>query len=67
MVLCGLEQSLSSYRLRLKPLETCDQHVLQLFPRCDSSWPERGVPGLGNASKCHDKSLSHDNCISTIR
>jgi hypothetical protein len=29
MILCALEQSLSGYRLCLKPLETCDQHVLQ--------------------------------------
>ena len=28
----ALEQSLSSNRLRLKPLETGDQHVLQLLP-----------------------------------
>jgi hypothetical protein len=32
VVLRALEQSLSSNRLRLKPLETCDQHVLQLLP-----------------------------------
>jgi hypothetical protein len=31
-VLRALEQSLSSNRLRLKPLETGDQHVLQLLP-----------------------------------
>jgi hypothetical protein len=31
-ILCALEQSLSSNRLRLKPLETGDQHVLQLLP-----------------------------------
>jgi hypothetical protein len=32
VVLRALEQSLSSNRLRLKPLETSDQHVLQLLP-----------------------------------
>jgi hypothetical protein len=31
VVLRALEQSLSSNRLRLKPLETCDQHILQLL------------------------------------
>ena len=32
VILRALEQSLSSNRLRLKPLETSDQHVLQLLP-----------------------------------
>jgi hypothetical protein len=32
VVLRALEQNLSSDRLRLKPLETSDQHVLQLLP-----------------------------------
>ena len=32
VVLRALEQSLSSNRLGLKPLETGDQHVLQLLP-----------------------------------
>jgi hypothetical protein len=32
MILRALEQSLSNNRLRLKPLETGDQHVLQLVP-----------------------------------
>jgi hypothetical protein len=32
VVLHALEQSLNSNRLRLKPLETGDQHVLQLLP-----------------------------------
>jgi hypothetical protein len=31
VVLRALEQSLSSNRLRLKPLETVDQHILQLL------------------------------------
>jgi hypothetical protein len=32
VILRALEQSLSSNRLRLKPLETGDQHILQLLP-----------------------------------
>ena len=32
VILRALEQSLSSNRLRLEPLETSDQHVLQLLP-----------------------------------
>jgi hypothetical protein len=32
MVLCALEQGLSSDRLRLKPLETGNQHVFKLLP-----------------------------------
>jgi hypothetical protein len=32
VILRALEQSLSSNRLRLKPLEIGDQHVLQLLP-----------------------------------
>jgi hypothetical protein len=32
VILCALEQSLSGNRFRLKPLETGDQHVLQLLP-----------------------------------
>jgi hypothetical protein len=32
VILRALEQNLSSNRLRLKPLETGDQHVLQLLP-----------------------------------
>jgi hypothetical protein len=32
VILRALEQSLSSNRLRLEPLETGDQHVLQLLP-----------------------------------
>jgi hypothetical protein len=32
MVLCTLEQGLSSDWLRLKPLKTSDQHVLKLLP-----------------------------------
>jgi hypothetical protein len=66
MVLCALEQSLSNYQLHLKPLETCDQHVLQLLPRYNCAWPERRVPGLRNTPDCHDEGLGHDNCIATI-
>jgi hypothetical protein len=32
VILRALEQSLSGNRLRMKPLETGDQHVLQLLP-----------------------------------
>jgi hypothetical protein len=32
VILSALEQSLSSDRLRLKPLEAGDEHVLQLLP-----------------------------------
>jgi hypothetical protein len=32
VILRALEQSLSGNRLRLKPMETGDQHVLQLLP-----------------------------------
>jgi hypothetical protein len=32
VILGALEQSLSGDRLRLKPLETGDQHILQLLP-----------------------------------
>jgi hypothetical protein len=46
VVLRALEQSLSSNWLRLKPLKTGDQHVLQLLPRCDCSRPKGGVPGF---------------------
>jgi hypothetical protein len=35
MVLCALEQSLSTDWLRLKPLKASDQHVLELLPRRD--------------------------------
>jgi hypothetical protein len=66
MVLCALEQGLSSYQLRLEPLEAYDQHVLQFLPRCNCSWPERGVPGLSNSPDCHDKGFGHDSRIATI-
>jgi hypothetical protein len=66
VVLRGLEQSLSSNRLRLKPLKTGDQHVLQLLPRCDCSRPKGGVPGLCNIIDCHDKGFHHDCSIAPI-
>jgi hypothetical protein len=66
MVLCALEQSLSSYQLCLKPLKTCDQHVLQFLQRCNYSWPNRGVPSLSNTPDRHDKGLGHDSRISTV-
>jgi hypothetical protein len=55
VVLRALEQSLNSNQLRLKPLETGDQHVLQLLPRYDCSWPKGGVLGLCNILDYHDE------------
>jgi hypothetical protein len=66
VVLRALEQSLSSNRLRLVPLETGDQHVLQLLLRCDCSWPERGVLGLCDILGCHDERFRHDCSIAPI-
>jgi hypothetical protein len=66
VVLRALEQSLSSIRLRLEPLETSDQHVLQLLPGCDCSWPERGVPGLCDILDRHDERFRHDCSVAPI-
>jgi hypothetical protein len=66
MVLCALEQGLSSYRLRLKPLKTCDQHALQFLTRCKFSLPDIGVLSLSNTPDRHDEGLGHDRCIATI-
>jgi hypothetical protein len=63
VILCALEQSLSSNRLRLKPLKTDDQHVLKLLLRCDCSRPKGGVPGLCNILDCHDERFRHDCSI----
>jgi hypothetical protein len=67
MVLRALKQSLCSNRLRLKPLETSDQHVLHLRPWSNCSWPKRGVPSLGNILDCHDEGFRHDYGIASIR
>jgi hypothetical protein len=66
MILSALEQSLSSDRLRLEPLEAGDEHVLQLLPRCNCSWTKRRVPGLCNIFDCHDEGFRHDYSIATI-
>ena len=66
MVLCALEQCLSSYRLCLKPLKTCDQHVLQFLPSYNCSWLERGIPSLSNTPDRHDEVFGHDSHVATI-
>jgi hypothetical protein len=40
MVLCALEQGLSSDWLHLETLEACDQHVLQLLLGGHYPWPK---------------------------
>jgi hypothetical protein len=67
MVLRALEQSLSYDWLRLKSLETGNQHVLELLPRRDCPWPKRGIPCLGYVPDCHDEGLRHDYSIAPIR
>jgi hypothetical protein len=66
MVLCALEQGLSSDWLRLKPLKAGDQHVLELLPRRDYPWPERRVPCLGHTSNCHNEGLCHDSSNASV-
>jgi hypothetical protein len=66
MVLCALEQGLSSDWIRLKPLKTGDQHVLKLLPRRDCPWPGRRVPCMGYTSDCHDEGLCHDSSIASV-
>jgi hypothetical protein len=66
MVLRALEQGLSCYWLRLKALETDNQHVLELLPRRDCPWPKGRVPCLGYIPDCHDKGLCHDSCIASV-
>jgi hypothetical protein len=66
MVLRALEQGLSCDWLRLKALETGDQHVLELLPRCDCPWPKRRIPCLGHVPDCHDEGLCHDSCIASV-
>jgi hypothetical protein len=67
MVLRALEQSLSYVWLHLKALEIGNQHVLELLPRRDSSWPKIRIPCLGYVSDCHDKGLHHDCGIAPVR
>jgi hypothetical protein len=67
VVLRALEQGLSFDRLRLKALETGNQHVLKLLPRRDSPWPKRRIPCLGYIPDCHDEGLRHDCSITSIQ
>jgi hypothetical protein len=66
MVLCALEQSLGCDWLRLKALETSNQHVLELLPRRDCPWTKGRIPCLGYIPDCHDEGLCHDSCIASI-
>jgi hypothetical protein len=66
MVLRALEQSLGYDWLRLKALETGNQHVLELLPRRDCPWPKGGIPCLGYVPDCHDEGLCHHSCIASI-
>jgi hypothetical protein len=66
MVLCALEQGLSCDWLRLKALETGNQHVLELLPRRDCPWPKGRIPCLGYVPDCHDEGLCHDSCIASV-
>jgi hypothetical protein len=67
VVLRALEQSLSCDWLCLKTLETGNQHILKLLPRCDSPWSKRRIPCLGYTPDCHDEGLRHDCSIAPIR
>jgi hypothetical protein len=67
MVLRALEQGLSCDWLRLKALETCHQHVLELLPRSNSPWPKGRIPCLGHIPNCHDEGLSHGSYIASVR
>jgi hypothetical protein len=66
MILCALKQGLSCEWLRLEALETCHQHILELLPRSNGSWPKRRIPCLGHIPNCHDEGLGHDSCIASI-
>jgi hypothetical protein len=66
MILRALKQSLSCNWLRLEALEACHQHVLELLPLSDSSWPKRRIPCLCHILNCHDEGFGHDSCISSI-
>jgi hypothetical protein len=66
MVLRALEQGLSYDWLRLKALESGNQHVLELLPRRDCPWPKGRIPCLGYVPDCHDEGLCHDSCIAPI-
>jgi hypothetical protein len=66
MVLRALEQGLSCDWLRLKALETGNQHVLELLPRHDCPWLKGRIPCLGYVPNCHDEGLCHDSCIASV-
>ena len=66
MVLRALEQGLSCDWLRLKALETGNQHVLELLPRRDCPWPKGRISCLGHVSDCHDEGLCHDSGVASI-
>jgi hypothetical protein len=66
MVLCALEQGMSCDWLRLKALEAGNQHILELLPRRDCSWPKRRIPCLGYVLDCHDKRLCHDSRVASV-
>jgi hypothetical protein len=66
MVLRALEQGLSCDWLRLKALETGNQHVLEHLPRRDCLWPKGRIPCLGYVPDCHDEGLCHDSCIASV-
>ena len=66
MVLRALEQGLSCVWLRLKALETGNQHVLELLPRRYCPWPKRRITCLGYILDCHDEGLCHDSCATSI-
>jgi hypothetical protein len=66
MILRALKQSLRCDWLRLKALETGNQHILELLPRRDCPWPKRRIPCLGYIPDCHDEGLCHDSCIASV-
>jgi hypothetical protein len=67
VVLRALEQSMSYDWLCLNALETSNQHILKLLPRCDSPWSKRRILCLGYIPDCHDEGLRHDCSIAPIR
>jgi hypothetical protein len=66
MVLRALEQGLSCDWLRLKALETGNQHVLDILPRRDCAWPKRRITYLGHVRDCHDEGFCNDSCIASV-
>jgi hypothetical protein len=66
MVLHALEQGLGCDWLRLKALETGNQHVLEPLPQRDCPLPKGRIPCLSYVPDCHDKGLCHDSCIASV-